>query len=557
MPDKIIHIRSLTPGSVPTTSTLGVGEIAINVPDGKAFLRQSGSTDTIQSFVTTNSTTTGSVTISGSVTITGSLIVTDGITGSLFGTASYAISASSVISASYAVTSSYSDSTISASYALSASYATSASYALSSSYSVSSSYASIANYANTAGTASYADRTTQIDVYVKNVSGAQINKGKVVRINGATGDNPLIVTASYENDNNSANTLGITTQNIANDSFGYVITEGILLGVDTEAFTAGQLIYLGPTGSITGSAPLAPLHAVRLGEVLRVQQNNGSIYVRIDNGYELGELHNVLDNSTTSSYGDLLIKSGSVWTNSRTLSGSYVLSGSLTTNDGVSVQTLTASVVSASSFTGSLFGTASWATQASTASFLPVGTYNITSSWANQSVTASYVTASNVYGPFGSDSVISSSYALTASYAMNGGGGGSGAGFPFTGSAVITGSLIVTGSATFTDSIVIDATLVTSSLVNTGVGNTTISTQATGSYRAMFAKYTIFNAGNSRAGEFMAAWNAGNIQFTDTSTTDIGNTSAVVLTGSLTTTDVQLSTGVGAGWTVKTQTTYI
>jgi hypothetical protein len=41
------------------------------------------------------------------------------------------------------------------------------------------------------------------------------------------------------------------------------------------------------------------------------------------------------------------------------------------------------------SFTGSLFGTASWANNALTASFLPVGTYNITSSWATNALTAS------------------------------------------------------------------------------------------------------------------------------------------------------------------------
>lgn len=206
-----------------------------------------------------------------------------------------------------------------------------------------------ASYANFAATASSALNAEDILIYVKNVSGAQIDKGKVVRISGATGDNPLISTASYEADGLSANTLGITNQNIPNDSFGYVMTEGRLLGIDTDSFTAGQLIYLGPTGSIIGTAPLAPLHSVRLGEVLRVQQNNGSIYIRIDNGYELGELHDVRDNSTTSSFGDLLVKSGSVWTNSRQLTGSYGLTGSL----------------SATSFTGSLFGTASFATTAS------------------------------------------------------------------------------------------------------------------------------------------------------------------------------------------------
>jgi hypothetical protein len=43
MADKILHKRSLTPGSVPTTSSLETGELAINVNDGKLFLKQSGS----------------------------------------------------------------------------------------------------------------------------------------------------------------------------------------------------------------------------------------------------------------------------------------------------------------------------------------------------------------------------------------------------------------------------------------------------------------------------------------------------------------------------------
>jgi len=328
--------------------------------------------------------------------------VTASFLGNLTGTASYATNA---LSASYSLTST------SASYALSASYAatsTSASYALTASY---------------AATASSAQNASDILVYVKNSSGAQINKGKVVRIVGAVGDNPLIATASYQDDNNSANTLGITYQNIPNDDFGYVITEGTLLGVNTNAFTAGQLIYLGATGSIIGTAPVAPLHAVRLGEVLRVQLNNGSIYVRVDNGYELGELHDVKDTSTTSSYGDLLVKSGSVWINSKQLSGSYGLTGSL----------------NATSFTGSLLGTSSYATQAlnaTTASYVATASYVPTlQQVTNQgNITTTAITSSGLY---------------------------------VSGSATISGNLNVLGTASFavvTSSVVIvgDSTIVLS-----------------------------------------------------------------------------------------------
>ena len=274
------------------------------------------------------------VIVSGSNASLNSLIVDNGITGSLFGTASFAVTSSYSISASQAISSSFitasnvfgpygSNSVISASFAQ---------------------------------TASSAQNASDILIYVKNSSGAQINKGKVVRITGAVGDNPLIGTASYFNDNLSANTLGITNQNIANDAFGYVITEGTLLGINTNAFTAGQLVYLGDTGSIIGTAPVAPLHAVRLGQVLRSQLNNGSIYVRIDNGFELGELHDVKDTTTTGSYGDLLVKSGSIWINSKQLTGSYGLTGSLTVING--------------GITSSLQGTSSFAIQAITSSYV-------------------------------------------------------------------------------------------------------------------------------------------------------------------------------------------
>jgi hypothetical protein len=59
--------RSTTPGSVPTTGSLSVGELAINVADGKVFLRRSGSIgDIVQELVSNNYA--GDINISGSVT---------------------------------------------------------------------------------------------------------------------------------------------------------------------------------------------------------------------------------------------------------------------------------------------------------------------------------------------------------------------------------------------------------------------------------------------------------------------------------------------------------
>ena len=178
-------------------------------------------------------------------------------------------------------------------------------------------------------------RTLETSVYCKNITGVQINKGTVVRIVGSVGDNPLIAPASLLTEGSSANTLGIATQNIPNDDFGMVITEGILIGVNTSGMTAGDLLYLGANGTFTTSPPAAPNHGVRLGEVLRVQQNQGSIYVRVDNGIELNEAHDVIYSSI--SHGDLLIRSGSVWKNSKSLEGNYVVTGSLTITQNLTV----------------------------------------------------------------------------------------------------------------------------------------------------------------------------------------------------------------------------
>jgi hypothetical protein len=275
---------------------------------------------------------TGSAQITGSLGITGSLSVSAGITGSLFGTASFATTASRAITSSFALTASFvTGSNVFGPFGSNS--VTSASFAVSASRALTSSFALTATSASYATTSSLSLASTSNQLLVINKSGATIAKGVVVHLTGSTNssDTPYITTASYESDNLSANSLGITAESIAFNSTGFVTTEGVLTGLNVTGFVAGQLVYLGANGAIIGAAPQAPLHGVRLGQVVRDSpSNNGSIYVRIDNGYEIGELHDVIDSTTTSSYGDLLVKSGSVWTNSKQLTGSYELTGSLT-----------------------------------------------------------------------------------------------------------------------------------------------------------------------------------------------------------------------------------
>jgi hypothetical protein len=62
--------RSTTSGSKPTISDIETGEIALNVYDGKAFLRKSGSVDEVVELVSTNTHTAilGDVNLDGSIT---------------------------------------------------------------------------------------------------------------------------------------------------------------------------------------------------------------------------------------------------------------------------------------------------------------------------------------------------------------------------------------------------------------------------------------------------------------------------------------------------------
>lgn len=172
----------------------------------------------------------------------------------------------------------------------------------------------------------------QLVVKVKNDINTTINKGKLVRIKGGLGINPTITTASWENDNNSANTLGMMMNTVGHNDFGYVILNGVLSGITTTGFTAGQTLYLSSSGDYTNVQPVAPRHTVRLGEVVTVgNSSTGVIFINISNGYEIGELHDVSASSAIN--GDLLIYDSAVslWKSSKVLTGSYTLPYSAST----------------------------------------------------------------------------------------------------------------------------------------------------------------------------------------------------------------------------------
>ena len=200
---------------------------------------------------------------------------------------------------------------------------------------------------------------------VFNDEATTLNDGEIVYIYGAQGNRISVRRADNSSEETSKNTLGIVTETILSGEEGFVTTGGVVhgLNIPTASYDQGDTLFLGTNGQYTKVRPTAPNHTVIVGFVERVHASQGSIFVKIDNGYEIDELHNIL--ITTVQNGDLLIRDGNVWVNKKILSGSYRLSGSLDVSGSITASlsgSLSGSVVglfsgsSTGSFTGSFYG---------------------------------------------------------------------------------------------------------------------------------------------------------------------------------------------------------
>lgn len=135
----------------------------------------------------------------------------------------------------------------------------------------------------------------QLFAYVTNDDSVTINKGQPVYAFGAAGNRMSVKLANNTSDSTSAQTVGLVfSSSIAPNQKGFIITQGVLSGVNTAAYSPGAQLYLGATaGALTSTKPHAPNHLVYIGIVERANAGNGQIYVKPQNGYELDELHNV------------------------------------------------------------------------------------------------------------------------------------------------------------------------------------------------------------------------------------------------------------------------
>jgi hypothetical protein len=180
---------------------------------------------------------------------------------------------------------------------------------------------------------------------VRNNSGATMTKGTVVYVNGAVGQLPTIAKALATSDATSAQTQGLVTADISNNSNGYVTIVGLVTNLDTSAYTDGAQLYLSGTtaGAMTATKQYAPIHLVYVGVVTHAHPTQGKIQVKVQNGYELDEIHNV--SAQTPSNGQTIVynSSTSLWENN-TVSLTAGVNGTLpVANGGTGVTTSTGS----------------------------------------------------------------------------------------------------------------------------------------------------------------------------------------------------------------------
>ena len=96
-----------------------------------------------------------------------------------------------------------------------------------------------------------------------------------------------------------------------------MIIFGLAENLDTSGYAAASALWLSPTvpGGMTVTKPSAPNHMVFIGFVTRSHPTQGTIEVKVQNGFELEELHNVAISSVQN--GELLAydSTTSLWKN--------------------------------------------------------------------------------------------------------------------------------------------------------------------------------------------------------------------------------------------------
>jgi len=204
---------------------------------------------------------------------------------------------------------------------------------------------------------------TQELARVYNDSGTTLTKGQAVYISGSQGNRVAVRLARANVEATSFGTIGLVAETMTSGAEGFIIVSGALYKLNTTGLTAGATVYVSPTtaGALTTTKPQAPDQLVVVGWVERVDNTVGSIYVKIDNGYELDELHDVQITSPQS--GNVLIYDATttptgVWKNANLTDGTGITitegAGSVTIANAGVTQATAGTGISVSAGTGNV-----------------------------------------------------------------------------------------------------------------------------------------------------------------------------------------------------------
>jgi len=136
-------------------------------------------------------------------------------------------------------------------------------------------------------------------LYVRNNSGVTINNGDAVRMTGASGNNitieKAIATIGGILNNNDGEVIGVATEDIDNNSNGYVTTYGTVNRIDTSALMEGSEVYVSSavSGTIVGEQPQAPYEEIQVGVVEKSHPTIGKLFVRPQRGVHFSEISTV------------------------------------------------------------------------------------------------------------------------------------------------------------------------------------------------------------------------------------------------------------------------
>jgi hypothetical protein len=139
-----------------------------------------------------------------------------------------------------------------------------------------------------------------------------IANGDVVMFAGAQGDHILIAKADLSAVGFIDQwVLGLATEEILNNEFGYVTSFGKVRQIDITGtgWSEGDLLWADPNnvGGLTNTQPTSPDHSILMAAVVGINGTNAVLLVRPTFGHHLSDLHDVFVNSGTLANNQVLV----------------------------------------------------------------------------------------------------------------------------------------------------------------------------------------------------------------------------------------------------------